>query len=86
MSTERGDALRDAIIGAIAIHGGSKTLDAGVARAICEHLGVEVLRETVGALNWTASGFNPGTVRYDQWRARADAIATLLEAADIDKD
>lgn len=57
-----------------------------VARAICEHLGVDVLRETVSSLRWTASTFGPGTIRHQQWTDRADAIATLLEAAGISRD
>ena len=55
-----------------------------VARAICEHLGTDLLRETVSALRWTASTHPPGTARHAQWTARADAIATLLEAGGIE--
>lgn len=101
--SDRAKTLLNAIIAAMAVHGGSRTVDKAVARAICEHLGVtweDVTRhkssgEMPGS-SLTRQG-SCGTWDFPQeeinskrdhmvWHyLMADRIATLLEAAGIER-
>lgn len=88
--SERAKQLRTRIIGAIAVHGGSRTLDVGVARAICEHLGIDW--EEVDQIAYAASGYLSGDFLGKSGHApgmrlkrTSDALATLLEAAGIER-